>query len=324
MKLQLDIQIRKPDNLISFRDSIFLIGSCFTGNIGSQLVHLKFDTLHNPTGILFDPQSITAHIEHIITCKTYTVADTFYLNEMYSSWLHHSDFNGITAAECVASINDATQKAHRFLARANKLVITLGSAFHYVLTETNIPVANCHRAPALWFTKKMIKAQEIVAMLTQAISAVRLVNPNIAVIFTVSPVRHIRDGVVENNLSKAQLISAVHQLCHELPKVSYFPAYEIVIDVLRDYRFYDIDMVHPNYLATQVVTDYFLQNYFDENVKTLLPLIKQLNNAINHRPRNPFSNQHKEFLKTHLELCKHIQQQLPHLNFENEIAFFRK
>ncbi|MBK8846688.1 MAG: GSCFA domain-containing protein [Bacteroidetes bacterium] len=322
MKLQLDIQIKRPSSLITFSDSIFLIGSCFTGNIGVQLSQLKFNTIHNPTGILFDPKSIATHLEHIVSGKTYTESDTFYMNEVCSSWLHHSDFNGMTCDECINLINEATQRAHLFLLRANKLVITLGSAFHYVLADNDMPVANCHRAPSAWFTKKLIRATEVADMLRNAITAVRKVNPDITVIFTVSPVRHIRDGVVENNLSKAQLITAVHQLCDELTNLHYFPAYEIVVDVLRDYRFYDIDMVHPNYLATQIVADYFLQNYFDERTRAIIPGIKQLTTAMNHRPRNPLSMQHKQFLQIHLDLCRQLQQKLPHLNFNNEQAYF--
>jgi hypothetical protein len=256
---------------------------------------------------------------------------------VWHSWDHHSCFSNIDAEKTIAAINTSQQKAHEFLKNADWLIITLGTAFSYELTGEAIKtgtsktpatedwkVANCHRAPAQWFEKHLSSIEEINTILSKTIDKLLQFNPKLNIIFTISPVRHIRDGVVENNRSKARLIEAVHQLTDEFNNVNYFPSYELVIDVLRDYRFYAEDMVHPNYAATGFVLEKFIETHISNETQKILPEIIKLNVARKHNPVHPSTDAHKNFLQTYLERTKSLKQQFPYLNFEEEIFYFSK
>ena len=251
MEFQLPIQIESLPQPIGYQDKIMLTGSCFTEHIGNALRDWKFDTLQNPNGILFDPASVASGIIAYMEGRPYTEKDLVYFNELWQSWQHHSQFSHVDKGAALQGINESLARAHVFLKEAKWLIITLGSAFSYRLVENDAPVANCHRAPGQIFRKHLMTIEEINTALDGCLYRLFQFNPSLQVIFTVSPVRHIRDGVVENNRSKARLIESVHHLVNKFGRLYYFPAYELVIDVLRDYRFYDIDMVHPNYPATQ-------------------------------------------------------------------------
>jgi len=183
-------------------------------------------------------------------------------------------------------------------------------------------VANCHKAPAQTFIKHLCTIEETVTALDSTIHQLFHYNPKLKIIFTISPVRHLRDGVVDNNRSKARLIEAVHHLVNKFDKLYYFPAYELVIDVLRDYRFYDIDLAHPNYAGTQYVLDKFAESCMDASTRALMDEIKKLVTARNHKPFNPQSGMHKKFLLNQLEKVKTLQQQHPYLHFESELDYF--
>ena len=279
---------------------------------------------------MFDPASVCKSLQSYIRNDKFEEKDLFQLNEVWNSWNHHSRFSNISKQECLEGINESQQTAHEFLKNADWLIITLGSSFSYRLTEiadrggmqVNDGVANCHRAPAHWFNKYLLTIDKTVSMLDSTYHQLRQFNPKLKIIFTISPVRHIRDGVVENNRSKARLIEAVHHLIGKFEGLYYFPAYELVIDVLRDYRFYDIDMVHPNYPATEFVMEKFRENYIDEESKQLMEEIKKIVIARKHKAFQPETNAHRNFLKAHLEMAKGLQQKNPHLNFSEEISYF--
>ncbi|MGQ0740238.1 MAG: GSCFA domain-containing protein, partial [Bacteroidota bacterium] len=256
MDLLLNIDLKKLPEPVTYQDRIMLVGSCFTEHIGNALAELKFETLQNPNGILFGPDAVCKSLLLYIDNKKYSGSDLFQLNEVWHSWNHHSRFSNTSREEAVSNINNSQQKAYHFLKQANWLIITLGSSFTYRLTHlaeiSKTPsleglgeaVANCHRAPANWFEKNLLEADEIKEILGDCLKQLKQFNPGLKFIFTISPVRHSRDGVVENNRSKARLIEAVHFICTKFESAHYFPAFELVIDVLRDYRFYDIDLVH--------------------------------------------------------------------------------
>jgi hypothetical protein len=256
----LPISIAEPAEKIRYQQKILLTGSCFTEHIGNYLGDVKFDLLQNPSGILFDPLSVAQSLISYIEGKQYGAADLFFLNELWQSWHHHGIFSDTDQQRCLNRINASQLQAHAFLRSADWLLITLGSAFSYVLKKEQMPVANCHRAPADWFSKKLLPVEEILSAFDEVIYRLLEFNPSLKIVFTVSPVRHIRDGVIENNRSKARLIEAVHHFANKFGRIYYFPAYELVIDVLRDYRFYDRDMVHPNYQATGFVLEKFMQS----------------------------------------------------------------
>ncbi|HTQ65494.1 MAG TPA: GSCFA domain-containing protein [Puia sp.] len=329
MDFMLDININSPGQKISYDQPLMLVGSCFTEHIGNSLKDLKFDILQNPNGILFDPISVTGNLVSYIEHKQYGTDDLFYLNELWQSWQHHSIFSGRDKNECLQRINRSQDQAHLFLKRAKWLIITLGSSFSYQLVSDQsgkkwegVRVANCHRAPAQWFNKQLLKIEEIHAALDNCIHRLFQFNPDIRIIFTVSPVRHIRDGVIENNRSKARLIEAVHHLVNKFERIFYFPAYELVIDVLRDYRFYDIDLVHPNYQATEFVLEKFEEHFIDEPSRAIMQEVKKISIARRHRAFQPDTNAHKQFLKNHFEKAKQLKSKYPFLDMEEELKYF--
>lgn len=322
MKLLLDIDIKSPAKKITYSDNIFLIGSCFTDHIGRRLDDLKFSVLQNPNGILFDPVSVGNSLASYIDNKQYEQTDLFYLHELWQSWNHHSVFSGMDAEEVINNINHSQSKAHDYLKKSNWLIITLGSSFSYCLTENQQPVANCHRAPSARFNKHLLSPEETVQALELGINKLKIFNPELKIILTISPVRHTRDGVVENNRSKARLIEAVHYLVEKYTHIYYFPAYELVIDVLRDYRFYDIDLVHPNYAATEFVFDKFEQSFIAEEVQVFMREIKKISNGYKHKPFQPKTESHKLFLQNTLNDIKSLQERLPQLDFSKEINYF--
>jgi len=330
MQFQLPINIKSPDLRINYRDKILLVGSCFTEHIGNSLGELKFSVLQNPNGILFDPRSVCNSLISYIENKQYKKEDLFYLNEIWNSWEHHSRFSNINADECLKAINESQQKAHDFLKATDWLIITLGSSFSYRLTndatiarkQNNDGVANCHRAPSQWFTKHLLSIDETISLLDTAYHRLKQFNPELKIIFTISPVRHIRDGVIENNRSKARLIEAVHHMVNKFPDLYYFPAYELVIDVLRDHRFYDVDMVHPNYPATEFVMEKFREYFIDEESQQLMDEIRKIVIARKHKAFQPETNAHKNFLKVHLDKTKELQVKNSFLNLNDEINYF--
>lgn len=330
MEFLLPIDLKQQLRQISYGEKIMLMGSCFTEHIGNSLAALKFDVLQNPNGILFGPDAVCKSLLAYKDKKIYKEEDLFLLNEVWYSWDHHSRYSHTSREAALQLINESQQQAHDFLKSAHWLVITLGSAFTYTLTEVadraaaalNSGVANCHRAPASWFRKEMLETTTIIPMLHDCISEIRQLNPQLQIIFTISPVRHIRDGVVENNRSKARLIEAVHQTVSSVENSYYFPAYELVIDVLRDYRFYDIDLVHPNYPATSFVLEKFTDSCIAAESRLLMKEIRQIINARKHRPLQPGTNAHRQFLIQSLEKVTQLQQQYPFLNWKEEISYF--
>jgi hypothetical protein len=322
MKLMLDIKISEPEVKIDYRDRIMLVGSCFTEHIGDSLADLKFQVLQNPNGIIFDPATVASSITSYIENKQYTAQELVQLNELWQSWQHHSRFSGINKDEVLEVINTSQQDAHDFLQRSRWLIITLGTSYSYRLTDGAKPVANCHRAPSAWFDKHLMSIDETITALDTMLYRLFQFNPSINIIFTVSPVRHIRDGIVENNRSKARLLEAVHHLVNKFPRLYYFPSYELVIDVLRDYRFYDIDLVHPNFQATSFVIEQFMNHYVNESSISLSKEIEKIITARKHKPFQPETDAHKNFLKLHAERTKSLMSNYPFLSLQEELDFF--
>ncbi len=333
MEFMLNIDITEPKQKINYKDPILLIGSCFTEHIGDTLEELKFNILQNPNGILFDPLSVSSSLVSYTTDHKYMEDDLFYLNECWNSWQHHSRFSHTDKKECLRLINDSRRGAHDFLKKAEWLIITLGTAFSYRLAETApleyrngvqilSAVANNHRAPAQWFRKHLMAIEEINSVLDNCLHQLFQFNPKLKIIFTVSPVRHIRDGVVENNRSKARLLEVTHNLVNKFDQLYYFPAYELVIDVLRDYRFYDIDLVHPNYPATEFVLEKFMASFVDKSSQQLAEEIRQVVIARKHKAFQPSTEAHKKFLDSFRLKATELAKKYPFLSLQDEINYF--
>jgi hypothetical protein len=323
MKLLLDIKIDEPAKKIDYTDKIMLVGSCFTEHIGDRLEDLKFNVLQNPNGIIFDPSSVATSITSYIENRKYDADDLFFLNELWQSWQHHSRYSGRKQDEVLKNINDSRELAHVFLKEAKWLIITLGTSFSYKLSGSDA-VANCHRAPAQWFNKHMMTIEETIIALDTCLYRLFQFNPGLNIIFTVSPVRHIRDGIIENNRSKARLLEAVHHLVDKFDRLHYFPAYELVIDVLRDYRFYDIDLVHPNYQATAYVIEQFMKYYVNDTSLQLSAEVGKIVNARKHKPFQPQTDAHKKFLELNAQRTRALMETYPFLNLKEELNFFQE
>ncbi len=318
--LNLDIpSLPKP---ISYTDNILLIGSCFTEHISDRLQQHKFKVLSNPHGILFNPLSVASSLDGYIDGKQYTQNDLFYLNELWNSWDHHTRFSNIDPGAALDTINESQAVAAEQIRKADCVIITLGSAFQYYLTETGQPVANNHRAPAQWFEKRLLSIEEITTALSNTFQKLHDVNPFAQVLLTISPVRHIRDGVVDNNRSKARLIESVHTLCTQYEQAHYFPAYELVIDILRDYRFYDIDFVHPNFPATTFVWEHFVKSCIAPAAQELMPQVQEIITARSHRSRFPETTAHKKFKESYAAKTKALMDRYPFLDLGDELKYF--
>jgi len=306
---------------IDHKDKLFLAGSCFTEQIGAKLSAHKFRTIENPKGILFNPVSISNSILSYIENKVYTAEDIFLNGEVWGSWDHHTRFSNLDKDKCIRDINTSMQAANGFLQEADWLLLTLGSAFVYERSDGTV-VANCHKIPADKFRKRLLTPEEIVSTFDTMIHRLKQFNPGIKIIFTISPVRHLRDGFVENNRSKACLIQAVHHLVDKFEGLFYFPAYELVIDDLRDYRFFAEDMAHPNYAATNYVWEKFIGACINELTQLIMKEINVINAAVQHKPFFPTSQAHQKFLAVNLQKLLSLKERFPYIDLSKELAFF--
>jgi hypothetical protein len=269
-------------------------------------------------------EALTDYIEK----TTYSESDLFLLNEAWHSWKHHSRFSDVTPAAALQKMNAAIADAHTFLADTDYLLITLGSAWTYVLKDEALNAnpgavaANNHKAPSSWFQRRLLTTEDVLRVLDNVIHRLFLFNAKLKIIFTISPVRHLREGVIENNRSKAVLIQAVHHLVDKFDKLFYFPAYELVIDDLRDYRFYAEDLVHPNYFATQYVWEKLVDACMDEKTKGLMEEIHAVNLAFQHKAFNPSSQQHRTFMQNVHRKATALQEAYPFLDLQKEISYF--
>lgn len=322
MELLLPFKVTPSSHKISYADKIVFIGSCFTEEIGKMMKDLKFDILQNPNGILYDPRSIASALDSYIENKLYKEEDLFLLNELWHSWQHHSIFSGMNKEKVLQDINYSQSEAHQFLKDTSWLIVTLGTSYNYQLKNSLEPVANCHKAPQDFFEKKLISIEEIITRLSNTISKLQSFNKNLKIIFTISPVRHVRDGVVENNRSKAKLIEAVHLIKENFKNIFYFPAYELIIDVLRDYRFFKNDLVHPTETATAFVFENFCAAFLDEPATKLSEDVKSIVAAMNHRPFQKESAARKKFQYSQLEKIRVIKADFPSIDFTIEEKFF--
>ena len=322
MQFQLKLDIAPLEQRITYKDKILLVGSCFTEHMSERLSQRKFTTLSNPHGIIFNPMSVASSLRSYLEEMRYGEADLFYLNELWNSWEHHTRFSDTSRERALTLMNTSQSSAATFIREADWIFVTLGSAFQYYMKDGGIPVANNHRAPAQWFDKQLLGIETIQNTLMRSIADLRQQNPGVKVMFTVSPVRHIRDGVVENNRSKARLLEAVHAIACEMPEVYYFPAYELVIDVLRDYRYYDIDLVHPNYAATQYVWEQFALATMDEETRTIMAQVQDIVIARNHRTRFAETNAHRQFLLNYKTKAEQLMARYPFLDLRQEIRYF--
>ncbi len=321
MKLQTKLPLEKQSkNLIGYNSSVLSLGSCFSENIGSKLDYFKFQSLINPLGILFHPKAIEALIENAVNEKTYTELDVFLNNEQWHSFDAHSKLSHTSKDDLLVHLNEQIKRTNAYIKKSTHIIITLGTAWVYQFIETKTIVANCHKVPQRQFKKSLLSIDAIYKSLIALIDLINKINPKAFVIFTVSPVRHLKDGFVENTLSKSHLISAIHQVITkqssiENNQLSYFPSYEIMMDELRDYRFYNEDMIHPNQTAIDYIWREFKNVWISNNALETMNAIDSIQKDMKHKPFNPDSKSHKKFLEK-LELKKaQISSRFSHIKF---------
>lgn len=321
MDFRKELNIPNYKDQLNIKDPVFLVGSCFTEHMGDKLRHSGFKVEINPSGILFNPISITEAITDYISNKKFQEKDVFFHDEWWMSWKHHSKFIHKERDAIIQNLNLATSQAHLYLLKSDWLILTLGSAWIYQLDNGEV-VANCHKVPNDKFKKRLLDIDELNHVLDIMIQKLQLFNPRLKIIFTISPVRHLRDGFIENNRSKSVLIHCTHHLVGKYDHIFYFPSYELIIDDLRDYRFYAEDMVHPNYLATEYIWSKFEGSFIDEHSRELMKEIKLIKAAKAHKPFQPDSDSHQKFLKAHLNKTIALAEKYPFLDLRAEIKYF--
>lgn len=322
MQFHLNFKPEVSSEKISHQNDILMLGSCFTEHIGNKLKDLKFNVNSNPFGIIFNPLSIADLINRAIHKIYFTPIDVFEKNKLWFCYQAHTSIFYQTEKDVLHNLNHLIDNLHEKLKTINWLCITFGSAYYYNLLSNQQTVANCHKLPAQLFKKNLADTFEISNLYNSLSDDLITLNPNLKVIYTVSPVKHLRDGVVENSLSKAILLQATHQIITKNKNCVYFPAYELVNDDLRDYRFYEKDLAHPNQLAIDYVWEKFSETFFNDNTKTLNTEIAQLNLAIKHKPFNALTTEHQVFKANFYKKCTEMALTFPYLNFKEELNYF--
>jgi len=319
MQFSTQIPIPQGDNKIDHTSHIVSLGSCFAVNIGQKLDYFKFRNVTNPFGILFHPLALQQFIGFAVNQKQFTDADVFLSNERWHCFDAHSDLSHPDKEVLLANLNAATTLAHAHIQSATHILITLGTAWVYRNIQTNQLVANCHKVPQKEFTKELLTTSAVKDSLHNIIALIAGSNPTAQVIFTVSPVRHIKDGFTQNQLSKANLISALHEVLLTPPLgvggLDYFPSYEIMMDELRDYRFYAEDMIHPSQTAIDYIWERFTQAWVATESELIMKTVDTIQKGLYHRSFNPESVQHAAFLSKLNDKIVLLQKQYPHIAF---------
>lgn len=314
MKLQTKIPLEKQSkNLIDYNSNVLLLGSCFVENVGGKLDYFKFENLQNPFGILFHPEAIETIVENAINKKEYSEKDIFFHNEQWHCFEAHSKLSNTAKEDLLNALNKQIGLTNQQLKNSTHIIITLGTAWVYRNVKLNQVVANCHKIPQKEFDKKLLSVEEISNSLKNILGLIRSVNYDTTVIFTASPIRHIKDGFVENTQSKSHLISAIHSLVKE--QSFYFPSYEIMMDELRDYRFYKEDMIHPNSTAINYIWDKFKTVWISEEALKTMDEVNVIQKGLQHKPFNPKSEAHQQFLQNLETRKEKLQSQFSHIVF---------
>lgn len=307
----------KPSFTITHQDRILTIGSCFSENIGHYFERYKFHVNINPFGQQYNPYSIVKAINRLISPAPYADSDLVYQDELYHSSDHHGSFSRASKEEALAHINSHLKTASASLKNISVLMLTFGTSHYFRLKENGKVVSNCHKMPGTYFDFELMKPEDIVSELEKAFTALWSINPSMKIILTVSPVRYFAFGHFENSVSKAHLFTALNTLKGKYPQVYYFPAYELVMDDLRDYRFYADDMLHPTQQAIDYIWESISHTLLPLFTQELLKEIDEIVSATNHRPRNPQSKAHQKFVEGMLHKMQKIETQYG-LDFSNE------
>ena len=289
------VEIPPAKQEINYLHKLMMLGSCFSENIGKKLKEAFFQVDVNPFGVLYNPLSIAMSLERLIENKGFSRSDIFEYQSLWHSFFHSSSFSDVSPEKTLSNIQTRFDESCSFLKKTDFLLLTFGTAWVFEDRKTQSVVSNCHKLPSQHFNRRRLSIEEIVEHYTLLIAQLQQLNPSLRIIFTVSPIRHWKDGPHENNLSKSILLLSVEELQKKFKNVDYFPAYEIQMDELRDYRFYASDMLHPSETAINYIWEKFSDTYFSEQTKLIKQRMEHLTRQINHRALHPDSPQYFHF-----------------------------
>ncbi|HQC05020.1 MAG TPA: GSCFA domain-containing protein [Paludibacteraceae bacterium] len=301
-----------PLKIMDYEQHFLLLGSCFAETIGRKLLEYRFTGDVNPFGVLYNPFSIADALERLIENRPFVASELFNYDGWWYSWAHHGSFSAKTQEQALANINTIYSVATERFEQTDVLILTFGSAWVY--EHDGSVVANCHKVPEREFTRRRLSVDEIVERYTVLLSRLLKNRPYLRIVFSVSPIRYLRNGATENQTSKAILLLAAEALCRQFEVAIYFPSYEIVLDELRDYRFFADDMIHPSSMAVEYVWERFCAAFFTEKTLELLPQVAKINKALQHRPLKADSEAYRRFIEQIECDLAELKQKYPYLN----------
>ena len=315
MKLTTPIKLSRQNPPINYSSKVLLLGSCFAQNMGAKLEYYKFQQCTNPFGILFHPVAIEKLITRAVNQIWFTSKDVFLQNEQWHCFLAHSKLSNTSEEDLISALNSALEKLRFSLLEASHVVFTFGTAWVYRHLENDTIVANCHKVPQKKFVKQLLSPDDVSDVLLGIETKLRTINPTCSIINTVSPVRHIKDGLIANSRSKAHLIAGVQEIVSPEKLNYYFPSYEIMMDELRDYRYYKEDLIHPNQTAIAIIWNAFTGSWICPETAALQKKIATIQSGLLHTPFNEHSKAHIHFKKDLEVQISQVQKALPWATF---------
>ncbi|MFD1094970.1 GSCFA domain-containing protein [Salegentibacter chungangensis] len=315
MEFRTKVPISEQEPKMDYRSKIFLTGSCFVENIGKKLDYYQFQSLQNPLGILFHPFAIENLFQKLASNYEYGDEDVFFHNERWHCFDAHSSLSSKSGKDLVEKLNSRLEETRNFLKEASHVVITLGTSWYYHHLESETDVANCHKLPQKNFRKALADPEEVKLSVESSLHRLKELAPGAKVIFTISPIRHLKDGFTENQWGKSNLITAIQKEVSYNSEVAYFPSYEIVMDELRDYRFFSEDMIHPNNIAISYIWENFVKAWMSGSAMATMREIEGVQRDLAHKPFNPESEAHKKFLEKLDIKIKDLESRFPHISF---------
>jgi len=316
------VPVQTSDFHLTHADKLMILGSCFAENIGKQLQESGFMTTVNPFGVLYNPASVGMDLQRLLQNQSFRDEELVEYEGLYHSFSHHSLFSGTDRKKTLENINRSFDNAETALREASCLIITFGTAWVYALPSTDQIVANCHKLPEDRFLRRRLSVDEIEYFYTDLLEMLFEANPDLNVLFTVSPIRHMKDGFHENTISKATLHLAIEGLCESFDRAHYYPAFELLMDDLRDYRYYAEDMVHPSPAAQRYIWEHFSDTFFQKSTKEIVRQVQQVHKAMQHKPFHPEDEAYKGFAKKNIANIEILSVTAPELDLSEERAFF--
>ncbi len=323
MKFRTEIELEKSQDPIEHTNSILTIGSCFAENMAEYFSASRFNVLGNPFGVLYNPISIYNSLKFVVEEKEFSESDLIKHQSEWHSFYHHSNFSNNDSKVVLNNINTSTKLTHAFLKNTDFVILTFGTSFVYQHLEKCVVVSNCHKIPQQDFSHFLLPFNDTVDSIRKTLELVISINQKIKFILTVSPVRHMKDGANNNQLSKSNLLLAINEIVNTEENAYYFPSYEIVMDDLRDYRFYNSDLVHPNKMATDYIWEKFSTSFFSDNCLHIMKEVSKIVSAKNHRVRNTNSDEHQKFIISMITKIEKLQNKYKYLMLEDDLNYFK-